>query len=80
MLLVVLLLNVSQDVVEDEVARRLLGENEGLNKLLGNGALGRGLTDDLDDDVFVGGLGVNVGDANFAVLELEGLDAILDTL
>lgn len=52
-LLLTLLINVSEDVVEDEVSGRLLSKNEGLNKLLKLGGLVGGFTDDLDDDIVV---------------------------
>ena len=38
------------------------------------------LADDLDDDVGIGALGVDVGDADLGVLELEMLDALVDSL
>jgi len=38
------------------------------------------LTDDLDDDVGIGALRVDVGDADLGVLELELLDALVDGL
>lgn len=38
------------------------------------------LADDLDDNVDVGGLGVDVGDADFAVLEVELLYPVVDRL
>jgi hypothetical protein len=38
------------------------------------------LTDHLDDDVGVRALGVDVGDADFGVLELELLDSVVDGL
>jgi len=43
-------------------------------RLVGN------LADDLDDDVDVGGLGIDVGDADLAVLELELLYPVVDGL
>jgi hypothetical protein len=36
--------------------------------------------DDLDNDVGLGALGVDVGDADFGVLEVEELDALVDGL
>jgi hypothetical protein len=52
LLLLSLLVKVAEDVVQNEVARRLLGQNKGLNELLGVVALlvGR-LADNLDDNV-----------------------------
>jgi hypothetical protein len=58
----------------------LLRENESLHELLGLSSFDGGFADDLDDDVLEGGLGVDVGDADLAVLELELLDALLDVL
>lgn len=40
----------------------------------------RNFTDNLDDNIGVGSLGVNIGDTDFAVLELEVLDALVDCL
>jgi len=78
-LLVALLIDVSEDVVEDEVSGRLLSKNESLNKLLQFGGLVGGFTNNLDNDVVVRSLGVDVGDANLAVLEVEVLDALLNS-
>jgi len=52
-LLLTLLIDVSEDVVEDEVSGRLLSKNEGLNKFLKLGGLVGGFTNDLDDDIVV---------------------------
>lgn len=79
-LLLNLLVDVSEDVVQDEVTGWLLGENERLDELLQLGGLVGRLSNDLDDDGLVGGLGVDVRDADLAVLEIEGLDALLDGL
>jgi hypothetical protein len=38
------------------------------------------LANDLDDNVGVGALGVDVGDADLGVLEVEALDALVDGL
>lgn len=80
LLLLGLLGKVAEDVVENEVSVGLLGENEGLNEALVRLTLVGDLTNDLDDDVGVGALGVDVGDADFGVLELELLDALVDGL
>ena len=37
-------------------------------------------TDDLNDDVIVRSLGIDVGDADFAVLEIEFFDTLLNSL
>jgi hypothetical protein len=75
-----LVVNVSQDIVEDKVTRGLLSENKGLDELLGLTSLVGSLANNLNDNVFEGSLGVNVGYSNLAVLEVEGLDAFLDGL
>jgi hypothetical protein len=85
LLLVLILLHgfvgkVAEDVVEDEVAVGLLGENKSLNEALVGLALVGDLTNDLDDDVGIGALGVDVGDADLGVLEVELLDALVDGL
>ncbi len=71
---------VTEDVVEDEVAVGLLGEDEGLDEALVGLALVGDLTNDLDDDVGIGALRIDVGDADLGVLELELLDALVDGL
>lgn len=40
----------------------------------------RDLANDLNEDVVVGSLGVDVGDTNLAVVEVEVLDALVDGL
>jgi hypothetical protein len=57
-----------------------LGEDKGLNEFLGLSSLVGSLTNNLDDDAIEGGLGVNIGNSNFAVLEIELLDSFLDSL
>lgn len=80
LLLLVIVANVPEHVVEDEVAVGLAREDESLDEFaVGQGVVGH-LSNDRDNDVVVGGLGVYIGDANLAVLEVEGLDAILDSL
>lgn len=79
-LLVILLVDVSQDVVQDEVARGLGRKNKGLDKLLGFTPFVGSLTNDLDNDIVERRLGVDVGYADFAVLEVELLDSFLDDL
>jgi hypothetical protein len=58
----------------------LRGENEGLSELSVGLRLVGDLADDLDDDVDVGCLGVDVGDADLAVLEFELLYPVVDRL
>jgi hypothetical protein len=58
----------------------LRGENEGLSELSVRLRLVGDLADDLDDDVDVGCLGVDVGDADLAVLELKLLYPVVDRL
>jgi hypothetical protein len=70
----------AEDVIEDEVAIGLLGEDEGLRKASVRQALVGDFANDLDDDIGVGALRVDVGDADFGVLEVQLLDAILDGL
>jgi hypothetical protein len=40
----------------------------------------RDLADDLDDNVCVGALGIDVGDADLGLVEVELLDAVVDGL
>lgn len=40
----------------------------------------RDLADDLNDDVGVGALGVDIGDANFGVVVIKLLDSVVDRL
>lgn len=79
-LLLGLLVDVAEDIVEDEVSGGLLGEDESLDELLQLGRLVGGLANNLDDDGLIGTLGVDVRDADLAVLELERLDTLLDGL
>lgn len=79
-LVVIFFVNVSPDIVQNEVTRGLLGQNEGLGKLSRLGAFVRCLTNDLDDNALERGLGVDVGDTDFAVLEVQFLDTVLDSL
>ena len=72
--------HVAEDVVQHKVTVSLRGENEGLSELSVGLRLVGDLADDLDDDVDVGCLGVDVGDADLAVLELELLYPVVDCL
>jgi hypothetical protein len=58
----------------------LLGKDKGLDKLLELGRFIGGFTNDLNDDVVVGCLGIDIRDADFAVLEIEFFDTLLDSL
>jgi hypothetical protein len=40
----------------------------------------RNLANDLDDDVRIGALGIDIGNANLGVVEVEFLDAVIDSL
>lgn len=57
-----------------------MGKDEGLAEFLELGRLVGGFTDDLDDDVVEGSLGVDVGDTDFAVLEVEFANTFLNSL
>jgi hypothetical protein len=78
--LLTLIIYVPENIVQNEVSGRLLGKDEGLDKLLELGRFVGCFTDDLNDDVIVGCLGIDVGNADFAVLETEFLDALLYSL
>jgi hypothetical protein len=78
--LLTLLVYVSEDIVKNEVSGGLLGEDECLDKLLELGGFVGCFTDDLNDDVVVGSLGIDVRDADFAVLEVEFLNSLLNSL
>lgn len=75
-----LLGEVSEDIVEDEVAIGLLSKNEGLRKALVRLALVGDLANDLDNDVGIGALGIDIGNADFGVVEVKVLDAVVDSL
>jgi hypothetical protein len=57
-----------------------LRKDEGLNEFLELGRFVGCFTDDLNDDVLEGGLGVNIGDTDFAVLEIEFTNTFLNSL
>lgn len=75
-----LLSEVTEDVVENEVAVCLFGKYESLGKALVWLALVGDLANDLDDDVCVGSLRIDIGNADLCVMEIELLDAIVDSL
>jgi hypothetical protein len=57
-----------------------LGKDKGLDKLLELGGFVGCLTDDLNDDVVVGCLRIDVRNADFAVLEIEFFNTLLNSL
>jgi hypothetical protein len=80
LILLNLLDEVAEDVVENVVAIGLLSQNESLGELARGLGLVGDLANDGDEDVVEGGLGVDVQNANLAVLEVKGLDLIIDSL
>ena len=74
------LIDIPENVIENKVSGGLLGKDEGLAEFLELGRLVGGFTDDLDDDVVEGSLGVDVGDTDFAVLEIEFANTFLNSL
>ena len=60
LLFLTFLVDVSEDVIENEVSGRLLGKNECLDEFLELGGFIGCFTDDLYDDVIEGGLGIDV--------------------
>lgn len=66
------ILEVAENVVQDVETLGLLGQEEGLNELLGRAASVGHLTEDLDHDSSVlRGLTVDVANQNLAVLEIQ---------
>lgn len=80
MRLILLFDDVAEDVVENEVAVGLGCEDESLGELAVRLRLVGDLADDLDDDVGVGGLRVDVGDADLALVEVELFYPVVDGL
>lgn len=80
LLLLAFLIDVSEDIIENEVTGGLLSEDEGLDEFLKLSRVIGCFTDDLDDDVVKGSLGVDIGDTDFAVLEVKFTDTFLDSL
>jgi hypothetical protein len=78
--LLALVIYISENIIQDEVSGRLLGKNESLDKFLELGRFVGRFSDDLNDDVIVGCLGIDVGNADFAVLKIEFFDALLYSL
>ena len=79
-LLLTLLVYVSEDIIENEVSGWLLGKDKRLNELLEFGGFVGCFTDDLNDDVVVGSLGIDIRDPDFAVLEIEFFNPLLNSL
>jgi hypothetical protein len=79
-LFLTLLTDVSEDIVKDEVAGRLLSKNKSLDKLLQLSRVVGGLSNDLDDNCISGSLRIDIGYADLAVLEIEVLDTFLNSL
>jgi hypothetical protein len=80
LLLLRLVGQVAEDIIEDKVAVGLLCENESLHKPLVRLALVGDLTNDLDDNVGIGALRVDVGNADLGIVEVEVLDPFVDSL
>ena len=80
LLIISLLIDVSEDVIKNKVSGWLFGKDEGLAEFLELGGLVGGFANDLDDDVVERSLGVDIGNADFAVLEIKLANALLDSL
>jgi len=78
--LLLLVGQVSEDIVKHVITVWLLGQNEGLDEFAGRLRLVGDLTNDRDQDVIEGGLGVDVQDSYLALLEVKLLDLIADGL
>lgn len=78
--LLFLLNNVSEDIVQYEVAVCLRGKDESLGEFAVGLRLVGDLSDDLDDDVGVRSLRIDVSDADLAVLEAKLLYPVIDGL
>jgi hypothetical protein len=72
--------HVSEDVVKHIVAVGLLGKNESLNKLAGRLGVVRDFANDGNQDVVKRGLRIDVQDADLAVLELQRVKLLVDSL
>jgi hypothetical protein len=69
-LVIALIVDISQDIIENKVAGGLLGKDKGLDELLGGFVVVASLANHLDDDVLKGSLGVNIGYPDLAVVEV----------
>jgi hypothetical protein len=72
--------HVTEDVVENIVTIGLLSENKGLHELAGGLGLVGDLANNRDQDVVERGLRVDVQDAHLALLEVQLLNLIVDSL
>jgi hypothetical protein len=72
--------HVTEDVVENIVTIGLLSENKGLHELAGGLGLVGDLANNGDQDVVERGLRVDVQDAHLALLEVQLLNLIVDSL
>ena len=76
-----LLLQETEDIVEDEVPVRLLGKEECLNKLFPSLSSIGHFTDDLDDNATIrGGLSIDGVNEDLAILETDGSNTIVNFL
>src|SRR6202011_1048096 len=76
-----LFLQEAEDIIEDKVSIRLFGKEERLHELTPWVTVVRHFSDNLDNDAAVcGGLGVDGMDEDFAVLEADGGDLVVDFL
>jgi hypothetical protein len=71
---------ISKNVVEDIVTIRLLSQNKCLHKLARWLLLVRNLANNRDEDIVKRSLGIHVQDAYFTVLKVQLLDLFLDGL
>jgi hypothetical protein len=78
--LIFLLDEIAEDIIKNVVAVGLLSQDESLDELARWLRLVGDLTDDGDQDVVKGSLGVNVQDADLALLEVELLNLVVDSL
>lgn len=78
-LLIVLFLQVSEDIVEDEISIGLFGEEESLGEFPPRLVVVGHFANGLNNDAIVGrGLSVDRVDVDFAVLEANGQDLLVD--
>jgi hypothetical protein len=76
--LIFFLNQVTEDVIEHKVAIGLSCEHERLSELAVRLTTVAELTDDLDDNVGVGSLRIDVGDADFAIGQVELSNLVID--
>jgi len=76
-----LFLQEAEDVIEDKVAVRLLGKEEGLDEFAPGSTFICHLANDLNDDtVICTRLSVDRVDIDFAIVETKGSDLVMDFL